>query len=158
MIFTSKKKKIAKSIQRATRGVVSDGILAKDCGDITSNEQAASYLLTEVMIQKIHALVFVFNIKFHRKYSWATLDFVTTNIGQGIREGMGNQDLYPIIMKGLSRLLKIEGSGPERMDKVYDSSAQFVLERDKELNRGDLIKFIDKNVESCILGLGKYFG
>ncbi|GAA4052337.1 hypothetical protein [Flavobacterium chungnamense] len=157
MIFTSKKKKTAKVIQRATKDVVSDRNLATICGNMTSNENAASYLCTEVMLQRIHALVFVFNRKFHREYDWATLNFVTTCIEQGIQEGTGNQTLNPIIMKGLSRLMSMEGSGPERMNKLFNSSAQLVIEQDKQLNQDELINFIDKDVESFVMGLDKYF-
>jgi hypothetical protein len=148
MIFTSTKKKTAKAIQISTMNALTDGILAKECGDITSNELAAAYLCTEVVLQRIYFLVFVINRKFHGKYDWATLDFVTTNIGQGILKGMGNQDLFPIIMNGLNRLMKIEGYGPDRMQKVYYSSAQIILEHDRHLNQDDLIKFIEKNVQS----------
>jgi hypothetical protein len=156
MIFTSKKKKTAKAIKSATKDIVSDKLLAKECGDLIADEQAASYLCTEVMLQRIHVLVFIVNKKFHHNYEWATWDFVTENIGYGIEEGLGNKSLLPVIINGLFRLMNIEGAGPDRLQKVYQSSAKLVLQYDSHLSEDDIIKFIQKQVESFTMTLGKY--
>lgn len=157
MIFTSKKKKIAKAIQQATIVVVTDEILVNECKNMTSKKGASSILGLEVMIQRIYALVFVFNIKYHPKYNWATLDFVLTNIRHIFQYELEDKYFYPIILKGFNRLMNIEGDGPERINKLYDSSAQIVLEHDNDLSHSNLIKFIEKNVQSYILEIEKYF-
>lgn len=157
MLFSSKKKKTAKAIQLAIKDIVSDGNLAISCQDISGNDRAAAFLYTELMIQEIHAVVFVVNMEFSRYYKWANLDFVEENIEKGIRLGLGKSDFHPIAMKGLYRLMDIEGSGPERINKLYDSSAQLVLDLDQSLNSDELIAFIDDKIKYFMSGLNKYF-
>ena len=107
---------------------------------------------------KIHSLVFVIDRMYRERYSWATWEFVSENIENGIINGLGKKDFVSVAMNGLSRLMNMEGTGQDRMNKIYSSSAKLVIEKEPELNQEELITFIDDNIKSFITGLGKYFG
>lgn len=158
MFFKSKKSKVAKSIQSAIADIVSDKNLADTCSEMTNSDESASYLYTEVLIQKIHSLVFVIDRKYRERYSWATWEFVSENIENGIINELGKKDFVFVAMSGLSRLMNMEGAGRDWMNKIYSSSAKLVIEKEPELNQEELIIFIDDNVKSFISGLGRYFG
>jgi hypothetical protein len=158
MIFKSKKKKILKSIQSAVADIVSDKTLADNCAEMTNSDESASYLYTEVIIQEIHSLVFILDRKYREKYNWATWEYISENIEKGIILGMGKKDFVPVAMNGLSRLMNMEGTGQDRMNNIYNSSANLVIEKDSELNREKIVEFIDQNIQSLMMSLGKYFG
>lgn len=158
MFFKSKKSKVAKSIQSAVADIVNDKNLPDSCSEMTNSDESASYLYTEVLIQKIHYLVFVLDRKYRERYSWAAWEFVSENIEKGIINGLGNKDFVSVAMNGLSRLMNMEGAGPERINNIYSSSAKLVIEREPELNQEELVTFIDDNIKSFMTGIGKYFG
>ena len=158
MFFTSKKGKVAKSIQSAIADIVNDKKLADTCSEMTNSDESASYLYTEVLIQKIHSLVFVIDREYRERYSWATWEFVSENIENGIINVLGKTNFVIVAMNGLSRLMNMEGTGRDRMNKIYSSSAKLVIQKEPELNQEELVIFIDSNVKSFITGLGRYFG
>jgi hypothetical protein len=56
------------------------------------------------------------------------------------------------------RLQRIEGEGLQRLQKVYESSANLVLKRDPNVRKQEITNYLDNKVEQFIKGFGKYFG
>jgi hypothetical protein len=157
MIFGSKKKKTAKGIQQAISDIANDVNLRSKCSDMTNNKIAASYLFTEVMIQRINTLLFIIDIKFRKEYDWASWEFVYGNIKTALVSSFGNEDFYDLLMKGIVRLEEMGGTGHERLINKYKNSTELVKQHDNELNEENTTKFIEEDIKSFVLGLGKYF-
>ena len=152
------KEKVADGIRSATKDIVTDEDSAEECNQICTTEEGAAWLYTEVMIQKMNALAFVVWSKWGGNYVWADGDFMTENLVQGIYQNHDQPNISTTLVDGFMRLQRVEGSGPDRLQKVYKSSADLVLKRESDVSQQEIINYLDNKVEQFINGLGKYFG
>jgi hypothetical protein len=157
MFTFSKKKKVAKGIREVTKDIVTDEDSGVECNEICTTEEGAAWLYTEVMIQKMNALAFVVWSKWGENYDWADGDFMTENLVQGIYQNHDQPNISTTLMDGFMRLQRIEGKGPQRLQQVYESSANLVLKRDPNVRKQEIINYLDNKVEQFIKGLGNYF-
>ncbi|MBK6915160.1 MAG: hypothetical protein IPH11_16395 [Ignavibacteriales bacterium] len=152
-----KKNKVGKGISEAALAVVSDIETAKQCRVLCSNDNSASWLSTEIMIQEVNALEFIIWSEYGQHYEWANIDFFERNITKGILASNHQKELSYVILKGVNRLQSIEGEGEERLYKVYKSSADLVSKYEPDLKQEELINFIQQQVELFIKNCEKYF-
>jgi hypothetical protein len=155
---TNLKEKVANGIKAATKDIVTDEDSAVECNEICTTEEGAAWLYTEVMIQKMNALAFVVWSKWGENYDWADGDFMTENLVQGIYRNHDQPNISTTLMDGFMRLQRIEGEGLQRLQKVYESSANLVLKRDPNVRKQEITNYLDNKVEQFIKGFGKYFG
>lgn len=148
---------MAKGIREAVKEIVTDKNLANECNRICSNESAASWLFTEVMVQKLNALVFVIWEQYGKHYNWANDDFLKENIINAIVKNHPEKNLSTVLMNGMMRLQQLPGDGPERMDNVYISSVRLIQEHNPGIFDQQIVDFLDKNVKEYLTNLGKHF-
>lgn len=159
MFGFGKKTKVSKSIQNSMRDVLNGRYASpEDCSKLCNNEEGASWLLTESMIQMSNALAFVVSTKYSEDtYKWSSWDFFLKNIGKAIVDSTGNTDFLLITVKGIQRLQSIKGEGPERLQNMYANSADIVYEHDSTVDKVEIVNFLDERVQSFIHNLGEYF-
>jgi len=139
------------------KDIVTDKRLANECNRICLNESAASWLFTEVMVQKLNALVFVIWEQYGKHYKWADDNFLTENIIHAIANNHPEKDLGTVLMNGMMRLQQIPGDGSERMNKVYISSVKLIQKHKSGISDQQLVNYLDKSVKEYLTNLDKHF-
>ena len=157
MFGLGKKAKIARGIQAAMRDVLNGRFAKIDiCQEICGTEVGAAWLFTEAIVQLSNSLAFVIYTKYGHN-QWATLDYFFYNVQRSVKKTVEKDNMFSVIASGIERLQAIEGEGPERLQRVFNNSAEIVFKYDSSVDKEIITKFLDKSCEAFVTNCGEYF-
>lgn len=155
MFFTRTKTRLGDAISELAAEIVAGRVVSTEsCRSVCTHDEGATWLYTETVIHLLHAAAFVGSREYGRRLKWADGDFFLTHISKGIRAaGIKDADHFEaVVLRGLLRNSQMRGTGPARVQLMYEASAAIVQEHDPDVRSYTICGFLDRHVTDFLNG------